>query len=172
MNATPQEHLFDIVADFDVAMLVTRTEDGTLRARPMQIVKTEEKERLWFLTSKESAKADEIQNDAHVAITLQNGAQFVSISGKAELEENRAVLDDVWQEGWKVWFPKGKNDPSILLIKLQRGTAEYWDQAGTNHLRYLFEAGKAYLQGTTPTTDSSMHAKVPASQTSQRASEH
>jgi hypothetical protein len=39
---------------------------------------------------------------------------------------------------------------------------EYWDNSGTSGVKYLIEAGKAYLSGEKPdvATDSKIHGKV------------
>lgn len=71
-------------------------------------------------------------------------------------------MAELWKESWKVWFPGGKNDPGLILISVQSSAGEYWDNSGFSGIKYLIQAGKAYLTGTRPdvSNDKEIHAKV------------
>lgn len=49
---------------------------------------------------------------------------------------------------WKVWFPGGKSDPSIALIRFDTIEGGYWENGGSRGIRFLVKAAKAYLKGT------------------------
>lgn len=117
---------------------------------------------LWFLTQRESGKIDEIARDPHVNVAMQSKFEFVSISGSAAPVDDRAKLNSLWNEAWKTWFPAGKEDPSLVLLRIRGETGEYWDNSGASGIRYLIEAGKAYLSGTRPDVehDPRIHGKV------------
>ncbi len=117
---------------------------------------------MWFFTERESAKIGEIADDDHVNVTLQSRSKFVSLSGKATVVEDRRKVDEFWSESCKVWFPGGKDDPSLVLLHVQGGQGEYWDTSGTSGIKYLLEAGRAYLTGNKPevTEDPKLHGKV------------
>ena len=36
----------------------------------------------------------------------------------------------------------------MVLLKIKPSRGKYWDNNGTNRVRYLYEAAKAYVQGT------------------------
>jgi general stress protein 26 len=114
----------------------------------------------YFATSMESTKIAEIEADPEAMITFQSNSQFASISGTAQVVRDRAEIDRLWSESWKAWFPKGKDDPSLCLLKVQAREGEYWDNSGMKGMRYLFEGVKAILQGERVQTDSDQHAKV------------
>lgn len=142
-------------------MLVTRSTAGELRARPMAVAQVEADNDLWFVTGTGSGKMDEIAADPHVCVTFQSSSQFLSLSGQATLVRDRQKIDQLWNEAWKVWFPEGKQDPSLALLRVEAHEGEYWDRSGVEGLKYLFQAGKAYLQGTRPETDQQQqHRKV------------
>lgn len=154
------KHLIEMMRSFDTAMLVSRSEAEMLRARPMAVAELVENGEIWFLTDKHSGKIDEIQRDPRTAVIFQNRSQFVSLSGRSRIVENRAKVHELWSESWKVWFPAGKDDPTIMLVHFIPDEAEFWDNAGIRGLRYLFKAGVAYLQGQTPEVDDANHAKL------------
>ncbi len=46
-----------------------------------------------------------------------------------------------------MWFPKGPDDPDLVLLSVEPEIAEFWDVGGIKGLRYLFDAAKAYVTG-------------------------
>ena len=162
MAPTPDNKLQELLQDFGIAMLVTRDSQGQLRSRPMAIVEVEQDGAVWLLTDRNSGKLDEISQDSHVNVSAQSSSKFVSISGRATAVENRQKVAELWRETFRVWFPGGKDDPSLILLKITGDVGEYWDNSGTSGIKYLIEAGRAYLSGTRPQLedDPKVHAKV------------
>jgi len=155
-----KQHFLDILTDFDTAMLVSHASDRSLHARPMAIADLDSGGDLWFVTSSSSGKVDEILDDAEVAVTMQSSSRFLSLSGKASLHRDRELIAKLWKEPWKVWFPKGEDDPDIVLLKVTADDGEYWDNSGFSGLKYLFAAGKAYLKGERPEVDLQVNQRV------------
>ena len=162
MAVATDDKLRELLQDFDAAMLVTRNTAGQLRSRPMAVADVEPGGTLWFITERHSGKMEEIARDNHVNVVMQSSRKFVSISGTATPVEDRAKVAELWNEAWKVWFPGGKDDPGLVLLKVQGDAGEYWDNSGTSGVKYLIEAGKAYLSGTMPDVDRDpkIHGKV------------
>ncbi len=160
MAATDKhEHLFELVNDIDTAMLITRA-GGALHARPMSVAELKPDADAYFATSLDSPKVAEIEADPYAMITFQDGSKYAVITGEARVVRDRALIEKLWSEAWRVWFPQGKDDPSLCLLKLEAREGEFWDNTGAKGLRYLFEGAKAVLQGTRPETDQDQHAKV------------
>ena len=40
---------------------------------------------------------------------------------------DRAMIDELWRPEFKIWFPEGKDDPEIALLRVSLEKAEYWD---------------------------------------------
>lgn len=155
-----QQHLYDLVKDFDTVMFVTRAAGGGFHARPTAVAELQPDADAYFATSLDSPKIDEIAADPEAMISFQSSSQFAYISGTARILRDRALIDRLWASDWKVWFPGGKDDPTLCIVKLEAREGEYWDNSGTNGLRYVFDGLKAVLQGDTPETDAGQHAKV------------
>ncbi|MDP9034699.1 MAG: pyridoxamine 5'-phosphate oxidase family protein [Myxococcota bacterium] len=162
MEENKHKHLQELLEDFDTVMLITRHGERE-HARPMAVASVEGPTVVWFLTSEESPKADELRKDSFAAITAQAGRKFVALSGRAELLRDRAKLDELWNEAWKVWFPGGKEDPSLCLIRVVVDDAEYWDSSGLKGIRYALEAARAYVTGETPAPAPGQHGRIIAS---------
>ena len=159
-----KDYLFGVVNDFDVAMLVTRTADA-IHARPMAIARLDEGIGAYLVTDFNSLKVDEISANPHALLTFQSARKFASVRGELSVSRDRQLIEEMWKEAWKVWFPLGKFDPNIALLKFAAHEGEYWDNAGMQGLKYVYDAAKAYVTGETPKTDDAQHAKVPLSET-------
>ena len=163
-EAEKRAHLREVMADFDTAMLVTHGQDGQPRARPLAIARSEDGEPegvLYFPTKLSSPKVEEIAANPQVCVTMQDKRRFVSVSGTAQIKRERALVESLWSDAWKVWFPEGKNDQQLCLVAVVPTAAEYWDETGGKVLGYLFEAARALVQGRRPNgKDEAHNAKV------------
>lgn len=54
-----------------------------------------------------------------------------------------------------VWFPAGKDDPSLAIVEVTPHEAEYWDQSSALGIKYFLEMVKAYATRTTPESGAS-----------------
>ena len=130
MNTADSElqHLGELVDGIGVAMLVTRTEDG-LVSRPVAILRTGSLTELWFFTSAASHKAIELATWPQVNLAFADGARnrYLSVSGHASFERDHRRFDSLWREDMRVYFPGGRDDPDLRLVRVQMETAEYWE---------------------------------------------
>lgn len=155
----------DLLNKFDTAFLITHVGNDKLHGRPMAIAQLEEFPQgcdLWFVTSYDTPKMDEIRSNSQVLVTFQNkNDQFLTLSGRAELLRDPQKVSELWREPFKVWFPQGKEDPSLVLIQVRAEHGEYWDNGGLNKVSFLFEAMKAYATGDTVNVkEGGQHGKV------------
>lgn len=158
----PGKKLRELLAEFSVAMFTTRTASGQLRSRPMALGQIEADATLWFLTQRDADKLADIAIDSQANVSMQSASRFVSLSGKSAPVEDPGRVKSLWSESWKVWFPGGVDDPSLQLLRFDSEVGEYWDNSGLSGIRYLIEAGRAYLAGSKPLVDGNpeIHAKV------------
>lgn len=160
MSDSKVEHVKDLLHDFKTVMMVTHLPKGQNHVRPMQIADTTKDGAVRFATSVQSPKVDEISKNHDVTLVFQNATSFMSLHGTAKIEQDKNLVHELWSEAWRVWFPKGKDDPEICIITVMPQEAEFWDNSGSNGLKYAFEAAKAYVQGKKPESDASVHGKV------------
>ena len=137
--------LDDLIDAFETAMLVTRSIEGKLRARPMAIARHVRGGELYFATRAEDGKLEEILQSPDVAVTMQGDGEYLSISGTARLLTDQQLADDLWSESMRIWFPEGESDRQLTVILVEPRYAEFWDRTGLRQLEFLWEAGKALL---------------------------
>ncbi|MEZ0484841.1 pyridoxamine 5'-phosphate oxidase family protein [Fibrella aquatica] len=141
----------DMVEDIRIAMMTTVDEQGNLVSRPMACMQIDADGTLWFFTKKSSPKVDQVEHgDRKVNLSFADvaDADYVSISGTAQEVDNRAKIDELWSDMAKPWFPNGKSDPELTLLKVHTEMAEYWDSNDSRIVR-LFEMARAAVTGDT-----------------------
>lgn len=141
------QHLQDLLQNFRTAMLITHHAGGDVRARPMTLAEVDMGAELWFATSLSSAKVDEIERNSSVLVTLQDSTRYVSVAGRCELTRDRDMIEKLWSDAWLIWYPKGKNDPDLVLLRIVPERGEYWDMSGTTGVRFLWEAATSFFRG-------------------------
>jgi len=128
-NAEGVKKVGELIKDIKMAMFVTIGEDGSPRSRPMQTQDVEFDGTLWFFTDVNSDKVQEIENNPLVNVAYASGAQFVSLTGTAEIVQDAAKVREMWNPLLKAWF-EGEDDPRIRLVRVDAESAEYWDTPG------------------------------------------
>ena len=92
MNESPRDHFQSVIEKFSTAMLITRTQQGQIRARPMSIAEVREDADVWFVTCNDDGKAEEVRADSNVCVAMTDGSRHISLSGRAELDDDREKL--------------------------------------------------------------------------------
>ena len=141
------EKIRQLTEGIDFCMLTT-IDAGQLRSRPMSTQQTEFDGDIWFFTSDDTHKVDEIAKDDRVcaAYAKPSDDTYVSISGRAEIVRDRAKMEELWSPILKAWFPQGLDDPHLCLLKVTAEQAEYWDSP-SGKLVQLFGFVKALATG-------------------------
>lgn len=128
-NEADLKHVADLIAQVEIAMLTTADENGELRSRPMAVQEAPFDGMLRFFTKDDSGKVDEIEREreVNVAVSCPEKGIFVSVTGSARLNRDRAKIDELWKDEYKVWFKDGKDDPHLAILEVAADYVEYWD---------------------------------------------
>lgn len=157
METKPQkneklEKVRELIGDIRIAMMTTVDESGHLQSRPMAALEMDEMATIWFFTKRSSPKVDQIeQHERQVNLAFANvsDANYVSVSGTADEVDDRAKIDELWNPQAKAWFPAGKDDPDLTLLRVHTNMAEYWDSNNSTMVR-LFQQAAAAITGNPP----------------------
>ncbi len=145
--------------NFDHAMLVTHGKAGLI-ARPMMIAEVDALGNFWFATDVTSGKVDHINSNPDVCITMTGSSGDATIRGKATVIHDQSKIKDLWSETWRVWFPEGPTDSTLVLIKVDAFEGECWSTSGIQGWKYLFTMATSYVRGVRPLEDASVHRVV------------
>jgi general stress protein 26 len=125
---TPIEQFNELIRGIKSAMLSTVHSDGSVHSCPMATQEAELDGHLWFFSETDTNKVDAIQanNNVCVAYADPDGQRYVSVSGEARLLNNPEKKKELWNPLYKAWFPRGPDDPKLVLIQILITGAEYW----------------------------------------------
>lgn len=141
------EKIESLVQDIKIAMFCTVDASGLFRSRPMMTQDAKFDGTLWFITSHESATVAEITANprVNVAYASTGHEEYLSVSGTAEVLNDRAKIAEFWSPFLKAWF-EGPDDPTIRCIRVTADEAEFWDSPG-GKLGSLFAIAKGAITG-------------------------
>jgi general stress protein 26 len=142
------DYMMALLKDIRVTMMTTIHEDGTLRSRPMATQDLEFDGVLWFFTLENAPKVGDVQEHPQVNLSYvkPDDERYVSISGTAQLVRDKQKIDELWKPFLKAWFPNGKDDPNLALLKVTVTVAEYWDGL-SNKMVQLYYIAKSAATG-------------------------
>jgi general stress protein 26 len=78
----------------------------------------------WFYTTKDNRLAPGGQAMAQFA--SKGHDLFACIMGTLTAETDPAVIDRYWSKQVEAWYPQGRDDPSLLMLRFDLGDAEIW----------------------------------------------
>ena len=144
--------LRDMVKDIDFCMLTTIDERGDLHSRPMSSNGDIDSDGyIWFFTGASSHKVSEIKGTPRVNVSFADpqNQNYVSISGRARLVRDRKKIDELWRPQFEMWFPEGRDDPNVALLRVKIQKAEYWDSP-SSAISYALNFVSALVTGEEP----------------------
>ncbi len=127
--------LSEKMKDIDFCMLVTRTKDGAIAARPMSNNRDVDYDGdSWFFTDEKAMMVADITADPHVTLSYQGTSGllgmrpfFLAVTGKAALIREKERLAEHWTSDLDKWYPQGIDTPGIVMIKVRAERLHYWD---------------------------------------------
>jgi general stress protein 26 len=80
---------------------------------------------------------------------------FACLAGTARIDNDFAMIDKLWNNQVEAWFPGGKQDPNLALLRVDIDDAELWetDMSITGKVKMLFG-------GKIRSDETGSHAKV------------
>jgi len=108
----------EIIAAQTYCALITQDADGRPQIRTMNPFPPEDDMTVWIATSTQTRKVQHLRNNPNVTLYYSNHAQatgYVSITGHADLIDDRAEMIKRKRAYWDQAFPGFKN---LILIKV------------------------------------------------------
>jgi general stress protein 26 len=83
---------------------------------------------IWFFSGARSEKVEAVRTEQRVNLAFSDPAsqRYLSISGRCELVRDNVRAKQLWNPQYTTWFPKGIDDPNLILLKVHVQAAEYW----------------------------------------------
>lgn len=132
--AEKREELRGLMKGIDIAMFTTLGENGFPVSRPLSTQEVEfDGKLLWFFVRRSSAKVKEIQRypRVNVAYSSKDKNVYLSVAGSADIVDDQGKIDEFWNDALKAFFPRGRNDPNLVLVRVTVHSVEYWQGPST-----------------------------------------
>lgn len=121
-----EEKLWSTLSSDRTVMLgLNGVEDG--HARPMTALVEGDRGPIWFFTSQSNAVVENLARSdrAIAAFSAKDHDLFASIHGKLSVDQDRQVIDRLWNPFIAAWYD-GKDDPKLVLLRFDAEHAEVW----------------------------------------------
>lgn len=108
--------------------IMIRLEDGSSgHAEPMTAQLDEDaRHTIWFFARTDNRLAP--GGPAMAQFSSKDHDVFACLKGRLEPETDDAVIDRHWSNIAEAWFPEGRNDPALLMLRFTIEDAEVWTQ--------------------------------------------
>jgi general stress protein 26 len=152
------DELYELISDIEIAMMTTRRPDGRLVSRPMATQKPQRDADLWFVTDRDTHKLDEIEADPNVNLAYYDSGtrEWVSVSGRARVSNDRARIRELYAPDWRMWFEDeggekdgGPDDPRLRLVLVDVESVIYAKKTASKPMA-LFEVARGFVTGEQP----------------------
>lgn len=97
--------------------------------RPMTAIAEDDRAPLWFFTAADTDLGAALDRSASMEATATFAAKdhdlFATIAGTLVADNDRTVIDRLWNPFIAAWF-EGKDDPKLRLLRMDTGDAHVW----------------------------------------------
>ncbi|MNT52479.1 hypothetical protein D3C72_1895070 [compost metagenome] len=113
-------------SDMTVMLGLPEAEHG--HTRPMTAQVEDEHGPIWFFTVRSAVVAQSAgaNTPAMFAFASKDHELFATVHGLLRLDNDRAVIDRLWNQYIAVWYEGGKEDPQLALLRFEPSEAEIW----------------------------------------------
>lgn len=117
------------MGEIDIAMLMTRTDNGAIAGRPMSNNGDVEYDGdSYYFTLDDARMVADIEADPAVSLAFQGDDMFmVAVQGKGEIVRDKAAFEDHWNPDLDDWFADGVDTEGLVMIKVRAERVHYWD---------------------------------------------
>jgi general stress protein 26 len=157
--AAVQTRLWDEIEKHNIGMLgVVGGEPRHFQ--PMTAFLERATNRFWFYTYKDAHLTESVADSGAEAMFVYQLRDIqASIAGRLSLDHDRDRIDRYWNAVVAAWYPQGKDDPLLTMLRLDAADAEVWvSKAGPT--RFAWKVAKANATGTTPHVGDRTHLNL------------
>src|SRR6218665_2651540 len=110
--------LKELAESVGTCMFCTELGNTPFSTRPMGLQEVDDEGGLWFISSGDSNKNEEIKEDDKVQLIFaqSSNAHYLSVYGTASIYKDKSKIEQVWSPIAKAWFKEGKDDPNVTVI--------------------------------------------------------
>lgn len=155
------DKFWELLEGIKVCMAVT-LDDDQLVSRPLSGQTNRDENSIYFVTKISEQENGEIKYPKKINLSYihPDMPACVSVSGHVHLLNDRAKLEEIWDNHAKLWFPKGIDDPEVALLKVIPDQATYWN-ISTSMIEVIWEFAKSRITQNQPRIGEKIEIDLP-----------
>jgi general stress protein 26 len=101
--------------------------------RPMTAQFDGDSNAIYFFTAKDTELAQGAtgRKEATLIYAAKGHDLFATVHGSLKIDNDRAVIDRLWNRFVAAWFEQGKDDPKLCLLRFDPAEGEIWKDASS-----------------------------------------
>lgn len=117
----------------DRTMMVGLSGVDDAHTRPLTALIEGEGGPIWFFTATDAELVRQMGADSRAVATFADKGHhlFACIHGRLALDNDRAVIDRLWNPFIAAWYEQGKDDPKLALLRFDAEEAEIWENGSS-----------------------------------------
>jgi len=119
--------------------------------QPMTAFVEPARREIWFFTRTDTDLARDVGEGSPAMFVFQAKDQDVQacIGGELSVDPDRARIEKYWNAAVAAWYPDGRDDPRLTMLRLDCSDAQVWI-SNVGPVRYAWEVARANLSKHTP----------------------
>ena len=116
-------------SDRTVMLALAGVEEGHSQPMTAQMLHDDDaRGPIWFFTSKDTDLVKELTQSHRAVVHFASKGHdlFASLHGEVTIDNNRKVIDELWNSFIAAWYEGGKDDPKLTLLRLDPERAQVW----------------------------------------------
>ena len=123
-------------------------------AQPMTAFRDGETSTIWFFTRDDTDLAKDAAVGSGQSAMFHYGSKdqnvWACIHGELSVHgPDRDVIDRYWNPVLAAWYPDGKDDPNLTILRFEAGDGRVWVNEG-GFFKFFYEIAKANVTKTLP----------------------
>lgn len=112
----------------DMTVMLGLASPDELFPHPMTAQLEGDKGPIWFFSATDNDMVKKLHGMQPALFTFASKGHdlFATVQGQLVVDNDRAVIDRLWNKYVAAWFEKGKDDPKLALLRFDPGHAEIW----------------------------------------------
>lgn len=147
-RAAVERRLWDEIETHRTGMLGV-TGGAAHHTQPMTAFAEPGTSQIWFFTRTDTDLAREVAEGKSAMFVFQQKDFQACIGGKLTRRLDPVRVDKYWNAVVAAWYPGGKADPNLTMLRLDCDDAQVWISQG-GPIRFVWEIAKANATNTTP----------------------
>jgi general stress protein 26 len=159
IDSKAEERLWKTLEDTRVGMLGI-SGGPSKHMQPMTGFRDGEEKSVWFFTRRDTDLARDVAagHEAMFCLISKDRELYACLGGQLSPDHDQAKIDKHWNPMVAAWYPEGKDDPALTLLRLDVADAQIW-LSEKGPIRLAYEVAKANLTKTTPDAGDQVHLR-------------